>query len=199
MSEKLAPDAVIRRLSSADREAFRAHLLRLDAESRHDRFLGGASDEFLNHYADHCFAPLDVIFGAYIDGQLRGAGELRPLTADVADDLSDGEAGHAEAAFSVERPFRRRGLGIRLFEQLTLAAQSQQIIEIDFACSADNKAMQSLARKFDAEMRFQADHVTGRLRASRLAGRKPGPAPSPLSPGPLAGSPSGSLRRELGR
>ena len=167
MSEQSTPDVVIRRLCEDDREAFRAHLLRLDPESRHDRFHGGASDEYLNRYADHCFAPRDVIVGACIDGQLRGAGELRPLDADLANEFSHGEAGHAEAAFSIERGFRRRGLGFRLFEQLTLAAQSQEIVEIDFTCGADNKAMQSLARKFEAELHFHADHVTGRLKARR--------------------------------
>jgi GNAT superfamily N-acetyltransferase len=188
MSEKLAGDAVIRRLSSADREAFRAHLLRLDLESRHDRFLGGASDEFLERYADHCFAPGDMIFGAFVDGELRGAGELRPLSA--SDDFSRGESCHAEAAFSVESGRRRRGLGARLFERLMRAAEASKIIEIDFTCGADNKAMQSLARKFDAELRFQADHVTGRLRASRLTGRKLRSAPSVLAPGSLAGATS---------
>jgi GNAT superfamily N-acetyltransferase len=184
MSGSVPPNAIIRALSSADRQAFRDHLLRLDPESRHDRFHGGASDEFLERYADHCFAPADMIFGAFMDGELRGAGELRPLSANVSNDFSRGEAGHAEAAFSIERPFRRHGLGAQLFERLTRAAAAHHIIEIDFTCGADNKAMQSLARKFEAELRFEADHVTGRLRARRPSAEE---RPLPSAPVPQRG------------
>jgi GNAT superfamily N-acetyltransferase len=181
MADHVPADAAIRQLSAIDRPAFRAHLLRLDPESRHDRFHGGASDEFLERYADHCFAPGDMIFGAFVDGELRGAGELRPLSA--SDDFSRGESGHAEAAFSVERGYRRRGLGARLFERLMRAAEACRIIEIDFTCGADNKAMLNLARQFHAELLFHADHVTGRLKARRLSAqggalRSPGAEPS---------------------
>jgi GNAT superfamily N-acetyltransferase len=176
MDERLPLNAVIRRLDAGDREIFKAHLLRLDPESRHDRFHGGASDEFLKGYADHCFKPRDVIYGAFIDGELRGAAELRPLRADPSDELSAGESGHAEAAFSIERPFRGHGLGVRLFAQLTRAAEENRIAEIDFTCGADNRAMQGLARKFAAEMHFNTDHVTGRLKARRLSSKQAIPA-----------------------
>jgi GNAT superfamily N-acetyltransferase len=163
MDEQSAQEAMIRRLWDADRESFRDHLLRLDPQSRHDRFNGGASDEFLNRYADHCFAPGDVIFGAFVAGELRGAGELRPLPSDDAKSPLFVAPRRAEAAFSVERDYRRRHLGLRLFERLMRAASGHRIGEIDFTCSADNKAMQSLLRKFSAEMHFRADQVTGRL------------------------------------
>jgi GNAT superfamily N-acetyltransferase len=163
MDEHATQEAMIRRLWEADRESFRAHLLRLDPQSRHDRFNGGASDEFLNRYADHCFAPGDMIFGAFVAGELRGAGELRPLAWDDARPPFRAAPGRAEAAFSVERDYRRHGLGMKLFERLMRAASGHGIREIDFTCSADNKAMQTLARKFSAEMHFRADQVTGRL------------------------------------
>jgi GNAT superfamily N-acetyltransferase len=159
--------ATIRRLWSVDREIFRAHLFRLDPESRHDRFNGGASDEFLNRYADRCFAPRDVIFGAFIEGALRGAGEMRPLEDGELQPLSPATPAHAEAAFSIEREFRRRGLGAQLFERLMRAAANHHISEIDFTCSADNRPMRSLAHKFEAEMHFRADQITGRLLAKR--------------------------------
>ena len=158
-------NVTIRRLWEADRELFRGHLLRLDPESRHDRFNGGASDEFLNRYADRCFAPGDVIFGAFVDGQLRGAGELRPLEASEARPPFFAAPGKAEAAFSIERPYRRHGLGVQLFERLMRAAAAHRIGEIDFTCASDNKAMQGLARKFSAEMHFAANQITGRLTA----------------------------------
>lgn len=165
MDEPHAQHATIRRLWEADRELFRGHLLRLDPESRHDRFNGGASDEFLNRYVDRCFAPGDVIFGAFVDGELRGAGELRPLPADQAIPPFFAAPGKAEAAFSVERPYRRHGLGVQLFERLMRAAAAHRLGEIDFTCAADNRAMRSLARKFSAEMHFVANQITGRLTA----------------------------------
>ena len=165
MNQQSAHEATIRRLWEADRELFRGHLLRLDPQSRHDRFNGGASDEFLNHYSDRCFAPGDVIFGAFIEGELRGAGELRPVASSEARPPFFAAPGRAEAAFSIETAYRRRRLGIQLFERLMRAAAGHRIGEIDFTCSAENKAMQSLARKFSAEMHFKADQVTGRLTA----------------------------------
>ncbi len=157
--------ATIRHLWETDRELFRGHLLRLDPESRHDRFNGGASDEFVNRYVDHCFAPGDVIFGAFVDGELRGAGELRPLTSAEARAPLFPTPSRAEAAFSIERPYRRQGLGVQLFERLMRAAAVRRIAEIDFTTSADNRAMQGLARKFSAEMHFVANQITGRLTA----------------------------------
>ena len=165
MDQSHEQHATIRRLWEADRELFRGHLLRLDPESRHDRFNGGASDEFLNRYVDHCFAPGDVIFGAFVDGELRGAGELRPLASPDEKRHFFGTLRKAEAAFSVERPYRRQRLGVQLFERLMRAAAAHRIGEIDFTCAADNKAMQGLARKFSAEMHFVADQITGRLKA----------------------------------
>ncbi|HLH51213.1 MAG TPA: GNAT family N-acetyltransferase [Roseiarcus sp.] len=165
MDEPRASHATIRRLWEADRELFRGHLLRLDQESRHDRFNGGASDEFLNRYVDRCFAPGDVIFGAFVDSQLRGAGELRPIDASEARPPFLAAPGRAEAAFSIEKPYRRHRLGVQLFERLMRAAAAHRIGEIDFTCASDNKAMQGLARKFSAEMHFAANQITGRLTA----------------------------------
>ena len=73
----MTSDIHIRRLWAPDKDAFRDHLLRLDAMSRAERFSGGVSDDFLIRYADHCFGAGDLVFGAFIDGELRGAGELR--------------------------------------------------------------------------------------------------------------------------
>jgi hypothetical protein len=69
--------AEVRRLWPADMPLFRDHLLRLDSRSRHERFSGGMSDDFLIRYAQNCFGEGDLVFGAFIDGVMRGAAELR--------------------------------------------------------------------------------------------------------------------------
>ena len=77
MSETKSFNVEIRRLWPSDMEAFRDHLLRLDPHSRHERFGGGMSDDFLVRYAEHCFGQGDLVYGAFIDGHMCGAAELR--------------------------------------------------------------------------------------------------------------------------
>ena len=60
MSENASFNVEIRRLWPSDMEAFRDHLLCLDARSRHERFFGAMSDDFLVHYAEHCFGQDDT-------------------------------------------------------------------------------------------------------------------------------------------
>jgi len=103
--------AEVRRLWPADMPLFRDHLLRLDSRSRHERFSGGMSDDFLIRYAQNCFGEGDLVFGAFIDGVMRGAAELRSSEAIWSEQAPFQRHIHAEAAFSVEEPFRRRGVG----------------------------------------------------------------------------------------
>ena len=111
MDEAKSSPLELRRLWPSDKEAFRDHLVSLDPRSRHLRFGGGMSDEFLVRYAEHCFGKGDLIYGAFIDGKLVGAGELRSNQAIGASRLRSGGHIHAEAAFSVDDGYRRRGVG----------------------------------------------------------------------------------------
>jgi len=152
--------AHIRRLWAADKEAFLAHLLRLDAQSRHDRFGGAVSDEFLVHYAENCFGAGDLVFGAFVEGQLRGAGELRSENAIWAESPPFTQRFQAEAAFSV-------GIGEQLFARIERAAGNHGVETIEIMCQADNRPMQRLAAKFSTKLTFEAHQVTGRLVARR--------------------------------
>lgn len=148
--------AQVRRLWPSDLDAFRDHLLRLDAQSRFDRFAMAASDDFLRAYATRCFGIDDVIFGFFVDGVLRGASELRPV-APGAHDAS------AEAAFSVEPGWRRRGVGTELMERIVQAARNRNADTLYMSCLARNEAMRGLAKKFAADLQFDDDALTGRL------------------------------------
>lgn len=147
--------------------AFRDHLLRLDPGSRHDRFGGGVSDEFLIRYAENCFGAGDLVFGAFVEGQLRGAGELRSGEAIWSERAPFAQRAQAEAAFSVEALYRRQGVGERLFGRLVRAAGNHGVETIEIMCQADNRPMQKLAAKFTPALSFQAHQVTGRLVARR--------------------------------
>jgi GNAT superfamily N-acetyltransferase len=159
--------AIIRRLWTADMAAFRAHLLRLDPESRRDRFSGAVSDDFLVGYAENCFGAGDLVFGAFVDGQLRGAGELRSENAIWTESAPFSKRVLAEAAFSVEEPYRRCGIGEQLFARIVRAATNHGVETIEIMCQADNHPMRKLAAKFSTELRFEAHQINGRLIARR--------------------------------
>lgn len=134
----------IRRLGPADREAFRDHLLRLDEASRASRFAMPVSDGFVERYVGTALAHATTMFG-FLDGaELRAVAELRPV----------GERA-AEAAFSVEPGYRGRGIATALFTRIIDDARALGVRRIYMSCLAENRAMQALARKFEAEFRFE--------------------------------------------
>ena len=147
-------------------EAFRDHLLRLDPRSRHERFGGGMSDDFLVHYAEHCFGQGDLVYGAFIDGHMCGAAELRSSHAIWSEQAPFGRHIHAEAAFSVEEGYRR-GVGEELFRRIERAASNHGVETIEIICLPDNIGMRTLAQKFKTHFTFEENALTGRLRARR--------------------------------
>jgi len=144
---------VVRRLVPADLPGFRDHLLRLDADSRHDRFGMAVSDEFVRNYAERCFGIDDVIYGFVAEGEVRGAGELRG----IGYNLPLGFGGSAEAAFSVERDWRRKVIGEELMGRIVRAARNRRAETLYMSCLTSNLAMLRLAKKFAAELRYEPD------------------------------------------
>ena len=164
MPSEILNNGMLRRLYAVDEPAFASHLLRLDAAARHDRFGMGMSDAALTNYANGCFGPWDLVYGFFVDGEIRAAGELRQLVK-----TSFAVERKAEAAFSVEYNWRRLGLGTALMRRIVRAAQNRRDATLHLMCLADNRAMQGLARKFDAELEFATDQVTGRLTARHVS------------------------------
>ena len=163
MNEPFA-DGTIRKLWIGEADLYRAHLLRLDAVSRHSRFGGGVSDDFVAEYVSLSLGLDAVIHGFFVEGMLRGAAELRPLGSAFADE--------AEVAFSVETPWQGHGIGSALLDRTLLAARNRAIKFLHMACLADNKRMQQLARKYEAELSFDFSSVVGEVAT---------PRPTPLS------------------
>src|SRR3982074_1838620 len=95
----------------------RDHLLRLDRESRHDRFHGSMDDSFIERYAAKCAADGTAITAYFENGVVRGAAELHP--PDQSPDALP------EIAFSVEASVRRQGVGSILFKKLIAEARSR--------------------------------------------------------------------------
>ncbi|MBN9061733.1 MAG: GNAT family N-acetyltransferase [Rhizobiales bacterium] len=144
MDHPKLPRGYFRRLTSADRGHFEDHLRRLDRESRRNRFGGAVTDAFLKEYASRALDQDGVAFGYVVDGELRGAGELRLLH-----DAKDEEA---EAAFSVESEWRRQGVAAGLFRRIIDSGRSRGVARILVVCLPHNTAMQGLTRKFDGEL-----------------------------------------------
>jgi len=164
MRDHLADGGVIRKLWIGESQTYADHLLRLDPESRSNRFGGAMSDEFITSYVGAIGALDAIIHGFFVDGIMRGAAELRPLGSALADE--------AEAAFSIEKPWQSHGVGSALLERTLLAARNRRIKLLHMSCLAHNQRMQQLARKFDAELSFDFGSVVGEVEA---------PHPTPIS------------------
>ena len=167
MNEANSSPVEIRRLWLSDKEAFRDHLLSLDPRSRHLRFGGGMSDDFLIRYAENCFGKGDLLYGAFVDGKMVGAAELRSNQAIWSNQAPFGRHIHAEAAFSVDQGYRRRGIGENLFKRILRAATNHGVETIEIICLPDNVGMQNLAKKFHTQFTFEQNSLTGRLTARR--------------------------------
>ncbi len=132
----------------------RDHLLRLDAESRRDRFNGFLDDEFVARYAARCAADGTVIVVYVENGTVRGAAELHPPFETGA---------LPEIAFSVEACARRRGVGAQLFERLLTEARIKGYSELRVTTGAQNHAMRALASKFGARLAFRDGESSGTI------------------------------------
>jgi GNAT superfamily N-acetyltransferase len=157
-------DGVIRKLWIDRAGPYRDHLLRLDVESRRNRFGGAVSDEFIHNYIELSLGLDAVIHGFFVDGILRGVAELRPIGGGLPDE--------AEAAFSIEKPWQSHGVGTALLERSLLAARNRGIKLMHMACLANNRRMIDLARKFEAELKFDFGSVIGEVET---------PHPTPIS------------------
>ena len=86
---------------------------------------------------------------------MHGAAELRPIGGRFTK--------QAEAAFSVENDWQSHGVGSALLERTLLTARNRGIAHLHMACLADNRRMQQLARKFDAELSFDFGEVVAEV------------------------------------
>jgi GNAT superfamily N-acetyltransferase len=164
MHEVFVEGGLIRKLWSVEADAYRDHLLRLDAESRRNRFGGAIADDMIRTYAATARGNDVVLHGFFVDGVLRGVADLRIIGPFYRRE--------AEAAFSIEKPWQSHGIGSALLERSLLAARNRGIKHLHVCCLADNQRMQQLARKFEAELTFDFGTVIGKVE---------NPQPTPLS------------------
>lgn len=145
----------IRILRPSELPLLKDHLLRLDPESRHDRFNGVADERFVARYAEKCLTDGTVVIAYMENGLVRAAAEMHPFGS-AGDDLP-------EVAFSVERPYRRNGLGSALFTKLIDEARRRGFHGLRITTGSDNDAMRALARKFGARLTFRQGESSGTI------------------------------------
>jgi GNAT superfamily N-acetyltransferase len=138
----------------------RDHLLRLDPESRHDRFNGYMDDSFIERYAARCANDGTIIVAYMESGIVRGAAELHP--PEQSEDFLP------EIAFSVEACVRRRGVGSILFKRLVAEARWKGYRRLRVTTNAQNNAMRALASKFGAQLVFRHGESTGIIEVHQL-------------------------------
>ena len=155
LARPAAQSGTVRVLSARELPLFHEHLLRLDRDSRHDRFNGALDDDFLATYAARCVSDGTIIIAYFENGVVRGAAELHQP------DLSPGSL--PEIAFSVERAVRRQRVGTMLFTKLIEKARSLGYPTLRITTGAQNDAMRALARKFGARLTFRHGESTGNI------------------------------------
>ena len=148
-------DGSIRKLWPAETEKFRDHLLRLDKDSRRMRFAHGVSDSFIEDYAGRMSDMGSIVYAYIDDGEVRAAAELRKL--------SDVWGQEAEAAFSVEKTHQEQGIGSELMGRVIRSARNRGVQRLYMSCLPENNKMQAIARKYEAELKFEYGEVVGQI------------------------------------
>lgn len=165
LSSSPAAPITIRRLWPAESGLFRAHFDRLDETARANRFGGAVHGSFIDAYVRSAFAGNGLVYGAFVEGNLHGVGELKLISTSYP--------WSAEAAFSVEPEFQHRGIGDALMERLIAVARNRGISAMDLWCRTSNSTMRHLADRHGADLEFLGEEAHGRL-------TMPFPTPSSL-------------------
>ena len=155
-SHELTSHAVeYRKLWPTELDLFRAHLLRLDPETRRMRFGRGVGDAFLETYCNTAYSLNSLVYGCFVDGTLRAVSELRLLT--------DTWPFEAELAFSVEDPWQDSGIGTELMGRALRAARNRGIGRLYMICLPENGRMRKVAKKYDALLAWKPGEIEGNL------------------------------------
>jgi RimJ/RimL family protein N-acetyltransferase len=133
------------------------HVCAMDPQGRHDRFNAAANEAFVRRYAERCIHPGALVIACEQDGHVIGVAEMHPVSHDGA-----------ELAFSVLKEHRGRGIGAALFATILEAAWSRGLDMIGITTHSGNQAMQSLARKFGATLRYEEGDTSGRIRLDEI-------------------------------
>jgi len=143
--------AVIRSLWPSELPQFRRHVHSLDRTTLAERFGRGVSSEWLDGYCEATDFVRGAVMGCWIDGTLRGVGELRRH-----DRLGPAAA---EVALTLEPPFQDRGLRSALMQRLVLTARNRGLGRLYILTDVANGRMQRIPRRLGCHMRLNGTQV----------------------------------------
>lgn len=142
-------------IGATQRPEIEAHLLRLSAHCRRQRFGGHVSDDFLRDYVSRIDFANTLVFGALVEGEIRGLGELRSFGAEWCRD--------AEAAFTVEKAHRGQGIGSALMQALIGHGAKLGVHEVHLSIDAANEPMLRIVRAQEAHLDSDGSEVHARF------------------------------------
>ena len=145
----------IRKLWPSEADKFRDHLLRLDKDSRRMRFAHAVSDNFVDEYSARMNDMGAIVYGYIHLGEVRAVAELKKL--------GDTWGQEAEAAFSVEPGYQEKGIGTELMGRVIRAARNRGVHHLYMSCLAENRKMQAIASKHEADLHFEYGEVIGEI------------------------------------
>ena len=144
---------LIRKMWPSETHRFANHLKRLDKETRRLRFAHTVSDEFLQKYASRALELGGIVYAYFEDGEMRAVAELRPIEETWTAD--------AEAAFSVEPEWQNTGIGTELMGRIIRSARNRNVQHLYMSCLAENRKMQKIASKHEANLTFDQGDIVG--------------------------------------
>lgn len=146
----------IRRVLSSDSSKLELLLLSLTPDDRQFRFTGTISDESISKYVAKIQWQRVCVYGMYDKrGALVGAVELVPSNLGT------------ELAIQVSSDHKRRGIGRALMSRALVHAKLRGLGKLQILCSADNEAMQHLARGVGMTLTREYGDVEGLVTVGR--------------------------------
>lgn len=140
--------AMVRVLTSADRDRLLTHFLTLDVDDRLLRFGQAAPDHVIENYVRSMDFTRDTVFGVF-DHQLQlvGVGHLAYLPA-------DGNGRTAEFGVSVLESARGQGIGTKLFERAAIRSRNTHVTTLYMHCLSRNSTMMHIAKKSGMKIEY---------------------------------------------
>lgn len=133
---------VLRTLGRDDQHLLAEHLRRLSPDDRRTRFFHQMGDEAIQTYCERINWKDAFIVGAFVEGELRGAGELVP----------EGGEGGGEIAVTVEQEWRHAALGRILVAALLVVAEGRGLPSARLFFLRENSAMRKLVADIGARL-----------------------------------------------
>lgn len=130
------------------------HLLRLSSEDRYLRFMTSISDDGIRRYVEKIdLDERDFVFGA----------SVKPDELIAAVHVGAYNDHEAELGISVDVPYRRTGIGSKLFERAMHYVRARGFKTLFVSCLSTNVPMQGLVKKFQGTISAEGPEHLGKI------------------------------------